>query len=320
LTRTFFSSSEFKNSQIKKTVIDRRDLNQVIQQQIDEHTAENWKIAHRIEIKGCPTIFFKQKENKKAIILASMDNKVFIFSEIYIKEITKTKDISKIGGKSAQLPRDTDLVEFFHVLYVFYKNGSCLFEYQFKEQTIDSDLLTSIFTAIGEVLKEATGNFGNIKEISQENLYILFEHETLFSSILISDRNDESIRLKLKAFNQIFLSKYKLERWSGEINQFRNATEILTKIFGIKTDENKVNISSYQKKRKATEDIEDIHDIRLMTTDIDEISPLIEEKTYYYLCEHCDQWYKVYYEGRYSCIYCNNELINKTDEIDHSQE
>jgi len=282
--------------------------------------AEGWIIEHKIDIKGCPSCFFKKKWDKLVFILGEMDNKIFFFSQEYLKksvilEKGKGKEIAKEEIKEdmdLKKPQKSDniekkLSENFHVLYVVYKNGTTIFEYQFRDKIIDSDLFTGILSAVGEILKEATGNISNIMEISQENLFILFEHENMFSTILVSDSNEPEIRTILKKFNTRFIEIFQedLEKWTGEISKFKKTIKMVGEIFNINGE--MANINTMKVKKDELDEIKEVDHVEHKK------EKKSEENFYYYYCENCKQWYKVDYKGVYTCLYCNNNLINKTD-------
>jgi hypothetical protein len=191
-TRNFFSDFELKNLTSKKesyTESFQESQDKIINKYLDK----GWKIEEQFEIKNCPCFFLKRKNDKIVIIMGIMDNKTYVYSQEFIKS-SQSKEKKSDLKKSLKID-SASLIEYFHVIYIFYSNGTTIFEHRFKkDKYIDSDLLTSILTAIGEVLKEATGNLNSIQEINQGNLFIIFEHEKLFSTILVSEKNIPEIR------------------------------------------------------------------------------------------------------------------------------
>ncbi|MHA1309527.1 MAG: hypothetical protein ACTSQO_01245 [Candidatus Helarchaeota archaeon] len=277
---------------------------------LNEYIKEGWSNIEEFDINNCPIIFLKRDSDKLILILATMDNKTYLYSQLYLKEENKDKEKQNLIENSQVSINLGDILDHLYALYVFYFNGTTIFEYQFKEQKIDSDLFTSILSAISDVLKEATGNLSNIKEISQENLYIIFEHEKLFSTILLCDINIPNIRIILKEFNNTFLRNFNeyLKNWTGEVSKFKNTINIINDIFKVDKLKDKLN-----KINTATDKTNNLEQTNYINSPKNSENNNITEKTFYYYCESCKQWYKVNFEGVYSCLYCGNILINKTD-------
>ncbi|MBD3228150.1 MAG: hypothetical protein GF329_08170 [Candidatus Lokiarchaeota archaeon] len=315
-TRRFFSERELKELKSERNVYDGKNIQTNQNDIIKRHEEENWEIDRKIKIKGCPTLYLKKDKNKKIILMAMMDEKIYVFTQMYRiknkKKIQKTKEKkkTKVSGK--------DVVKYFHIMYVLYKNGTNIFEYRFrKRKYIDSDLLTSILTAIGEVLKEATGNLSSIREINQGNLYIILEHEKTFSTLLMSDSNKSEIKEYLKKFNQLFIKKYKddLINWTGEISKFKGTEQIINKLFDISDKSIESTPKKEEKREKQEEEKEKVGESVDKKERFEPLNILEEEKYHYYYCISCKQWYKVDYAGQYDCLYCGQRLVDKTENV-----
>jgi hypothetical protein len=311
-TRNFFSDFELKNLTSKKesyTESFQESQDKIINKYLDK----GWKIEEQFEIKNCPCFFLKRKNDKIVIIMGIMDNKTYVYSQEFIKS-SQSKEKKSDLKKSLKID-SASLIEYFHVIYIFYSNGTTIFEHRFKkDKYIDSDLLTSILTAIGEVLKEATGNLNSIQEINQGNLFIIFEHEKLFSTILVSEKNIPEIRDKLKIFNKKFLEAFKdnLINWTGEISKFNKTKGILEEVY-------EINIDEISKKSESETEINTQKEELITKTEKQEnnmdVFKITGEELFYYYCENCSQWYKVNFRGKYSCLYCNSELVDMTDNV-----
>lgn len=313
-TRHFFSDFELKNLKSKKESY-AESFQESQDNLISTYIDKDWKIEDKFNIKGCPTFFLKRENDKIVIIMGIMDNKTYVYSQEFIKS-RQTKEKKSDLDNSSKID-SSSLIKYFHFIYIFYSNGTTIFEHRFKkEKYIDSDLLTSILTAIGEILKEATGNLNSIQEINQGNLFIIFEHEKLFSTILVSEKNIPTIRDKLKRFNKRFLDEFKdnLTNWTGEISKFNKTNKILEEIYGI-------DIEEISKKPELTKEKEsNIQKEDLITPtekEPDEIDvfKIVDEELFYYYCENCSQWYKVNFSGKYNCLYCNATLVDMTDNV-----
>lgn len=311
-TRNFFSDFELKNLTSKKESY-AESFQESQDKIINKYLDKGWKIEEKFEIKNCPSFFLKRKNDKIVIIMGIMDNKTYVYSQEFIKS-SQSKEKKSDLKKSLKID-GLSLIKYFHVIYIFYTNGTTIFEYRFKkDKYIDSDLLTSILTAIGEILKEATGNLNSIQEINQGNLFIIFEHDKLFSTILVSEKNIPAIRDRLKRFNKRFLEVFKdnLTNWTGEISKFNKTNKILEEIYEIDIEE----ISKKEESELETDiEEEDIKTpIEKQQEEID-IFKIVDTELFYYYCENCSQWYKVNFRGKYNCLYCNVKLADMTDNV-----
>ncbi|TFF87509.1 MAG: hypothetical protein EU550_03115 [Promethearchaeota archaeon] len=319
-TRSFFSENELKSLRNKKKIYNL-SMQESQKEIIDTNREDGWEVDKKDTIKGCPVFYLRNDKNKMISLMASMDDKIYVFSQIYKvdkKDYKKSKKSEKVDKTKVS---GTDIVRYFHVLYILYKNGTNIFEYRFrKEKYIDSDLLTSILTAIEDVLKEATGNLSSIQEINQGNLYIIFEHDKDFSTLLISDNNKTVIKKYLKKFNQLFIKRYNydLKNWTGEISKFKETEQIIKKLFNIGDKPLESVDKKVEKLEKEKEKIEE----KKKTKDSEgkeekfESLKILEEEFYYFYCPKCNQWYKVVdYADNYDCLYCGTKLIDKTENV-----
>ena len=343
ITRDFFSQNELKNLVCEKKVFQEISIDKCADNLITDLKHNGWQIEKEVEIKDCPTYYLKKDNNKLVFILARMDQKVYYYSQ----KFQKTKQLEDVKHKILQQEKkydDRDLIKYYHSFFIQYKNGTTIFEYIFREQKIDSDLFTSSLSAICDVIKEATGNLTNIKEIVKENLFILIENDELFSTILISETNVPQVRDKLKEFNKKFLKRYEneLKNWTGEVNRFKGTIDIIREIFKIEKDDSlklqttkqeDIYVGKEELKKEEPKKEEFLKsevpslEINEGQIEYDEIKnnktypePILKENIYYYYCPNCNQWYKVEFKREYNCIYCGNILLDKTDEVKKYQQ
>ena len=114
-------------------------------------------------------------------------------------------------------------------------HGICCFHFAFKEsqEEMDSDLISSGVTGIISFIKEITSSKMHLKEVDHEDIQILFEYGKYTITALLAEEPLEVYQDKLKEFVEKFEERFLalLSDWTGSINEFQSATDLLEGIF-----------------------------------------------------------------------------------------
>ncbi|MHC1590770.1 MAG: hypothetical protein ACXQS8_01675 [Candidatus Helarchaeales archaeon] len=128
-----------------------------------------------------------------------------------------------------------DTFERIHHLYLFkMDSGILIHDYPFKlTREQEPQLVSSGLTGLGMLIKEITKKETQVKIIEQEGMTILLEHGNYISGALISEENRISLRKKLRELIEKTEQVYKdqLAEFSGNISQFEDLRNLITKIF-----------------------------------------------------------------------------------------
>lgn len=124
-----------------------------------------------------------------------------------------------------------------HLFVVMEKSGLCLHDSSFKsENMVERQLLGSSISGISELLQELTKSKYKLKFMDQGDVKIIIEYGNRVNGILITEANFNILRKKLKKLVEEFELKYEdlLVKFKGSLNEFKNAGEIVKKIFSYK--------------------------------------------------------------------------------------
>jgi len=124
-----------------------------------------------------------------------------------------------------------------HVFVVMEKSGLCLHDSSFRsENKVERQLLGSSISGISELLQELTRSKHKLQFMDQGDVKIIIEYGKRINAILITEANFKILRRKLKILVNDFEIKYDdlLSRFKGSLNEFKNAGEIVDRIFSHK--------------------------------------------------------------------------------------
>lgn len=126
------------------------------------------------------------------------------------------------------------LREKLHHLYLFMSNGTCIFDYSFKQESrLEAQLVSGGLTGVFRLINEITRNKTKIKIVEQEEITILFEYGKYICGALITEENTPISRQKLAKLIQEVEEIYQeeLEEYDGNIGIFSKIGRVVQKIF-----------------------------------------------------------------------------------------
>ncbi|MBD3186277.1 hypothetical protein GF325_05570 [Candidatus Bathyarchaeota archaeon] len=133
-----------------------------------------------------------------------------------------------------------DIVKIQHLLVIVKDSGACVVNRSYSKVQLDADLISGFLTAIATFSKEV----GPRKPgMDREKKTILFDYENF--KILIQDGlhvrialildgvPTDNVREKLQSFTEAFESRYNLQKWRGNLQEFANVDVLIENAFEI---------------------------------------------------------------------------------------
>ncbi len=144
--------------------------------------------------------------------------------------------------KEILVSRETKWASTIKFLYVFSKDGVCLYSHNFErkkqpkdenQHQLDEDLIAGGLSGVLTIITEITRSKKNLRIISKEGIKLMFSYGKYHIAALISTMDLPVLIKKLDEFSREFEHKFsnELKNFAGYINPFKPAKYIVKKYF-----------------------------------------------------------------------------------------
>jgi hypothetical protein len=149
--------------------------------------------------------------------------------------LPKVSEYAKSEEKTTPGSESLTMVDELIGVYVFMREGSCVFDHKFRGLKSDASLLTGALTAISSIIKETTRSEGELRLVDHGDVKFVFSDAPNIIAVLVSTRYRQLFRVKLERFTQAFYDTFKeeIESWKGNLKVFNGAHEFIRDIFEI---------------------------------------------------------------------------------------
>jgi hypothetical protein len=115
------------------------------------------------------------------------------------------------------------------------EHGICCVHFPFRKYTgkMSPQLVSSGVSGVITIVKEMTSSKKHLKYVDQEDVKLIFEYGLYTTAALLAEEDLEIYHAKLKRFLDEFESEFiqYLINWTGSIQEFEPAMQIITRIF-----------------------------------------------------------------------------------------
>ncbi len=149
-------------------------------------------------------------------------------------EISSAVDVEEMQSHDLQAESELNWLKRIHHLFVFFHDGTLIFEYSFKpERKVSPQLSSTEFSAIYKKIQDLIKNQPKLKIIDQGELIIIIEHGTYITGAILAEEKLVTIQKKLAQLIKHVETTYQedLEIFPGTLENLSKIDELIRTFF-----------------------------------------------------------------------------------------